>query len=257
MSLACLDGVVLDASEARISVTDEGLLRGDGVFEVVRVYAGRPFAVDEHLARMTRPAEGLRLPLDADAVRADLVALLEAAGEVEGIVRLLVTRGGRRIALVEDLRPLPPTIAVASVTYAPPRLLDGIKSLSYGANMLCSRLARERGFDEALLVTPHGRVLEGATSSFFWVRDGELRTPPLEDRIFGSITRAKLIEVAGAVEEPTTLDTLQGAQEAFLASSVREVQPVATIDDLRLQATPGPVTLHAHERLREVIEREL
>ena len=67
-----------------------------------------------------------------------------------------------------------------------------------------------------------------------------LRTPPLEDRIFESITRTLLIEHAGAVEEPTTLDTLQGAEEAFLASSVREVQPVAKIDDLQLAAAPGP-----------------
>ena len=112
--------------------------------------------------------------------------------------------------------------------------------------MLALRLAQEQGYDDALLVTPHGRVLEGATSSFFWVRDGVLRTPPLEDRIFESITRTLLIEHAGAVEEPTTLDTLQGAEEAFLASSVREVQPVATIDDLQLAAAPGPVTLQAH-----------
>jgi branched-chain amino acid aminotransferase len=123
--------------------------------------------------------------------------------------------------------------------------------------MLAHRLAQEQGYDEALLVTPHGRVLEGATSSFFWVRDGTLRTPPLEDRIFGSITRARLIEVAGAVEEPTTLDTLHGATEAFLASSIREVQPVAKIDELRLDATPGPVTRRAHEALRGAIEREL
>jgi branched-chain amino acid aminotransferase len=109
------------------------------------------------------------------------------------------------------------------------------------------RVAQEQGADEALLVTPHGRVLEGAMSSFFWVRDGQLLTPPLEDRIFGSITRERLIDVAGAIEEPTTLDTLHGAQEAFLASSVREVQPVAAIDDLT----------RARAALREAIAREL
>lgn len=91
----------------------------------------------------------------------------------------------------------------------------------------------------------------------FWVRDGKLLTPPLKDRIFVSITRARRIDVAGATEAPTTLETLRGATEAFLASSVREVQPVAGIDDLRLTAAPGPVTLKAHEALRQAIQREL
>ena len=138
--------------------------------------------------------------------------------------------------LVEPLPHRPAIARLATVRYAPNRVTDGLKTLSYAANMLALRLAQEQGYDDALLVTPHGRVLEGATSSFFWVRDGVLRTPPLEDRIFESITRALLIEHAGAVEEPTTLDTLQGAEEAFLASSVREVQPVAS--DRRPAAAP-------------------
>ena len=76
------------------------------------------------------------------------------------------------------------------VTYAPTRVLDGVKSLSYAANMLCTRLAQERGFDEALLVTPHGRVLEAPTSTLFWVdADGALCTPPLDEHILASITR--------------------------------------------------------------------
>src|SRR3954453_21864170 len=133
--LSILDGDVMDAADAQISILDEGLLRGDGVFEVIRVYAGRPFALDEHLTRMTRSADGLRLPLDVDAVRPAGGPLLEAGQEIEGCIRVLVTRGGRRIALVEALRELPDTFAVASIPYAPPRLLGGIKSLSYGANI--------------------------------------------------------------------------------------------------------------------------
>jgi branched-chain amino acid aminotransferase len=248
-----MDGVVLDASEATIPVTDEGLLRGDGVFEVVRVYAGRPFAVDEHLARMTRSAEGLRLPFDAGLVRADLEALLAAAGDVEGLVRLLVTRGGRRIALVEALRELPPTIAVASVTYAPPRLLDGIKSLSYGANMLATRLAKEAGADEAILVTPHGRVLEAPTRSVFAVVGGVLRTPPLSDHILDSITRRAVLAVADVREAPITLEELLGADEAFLASTTHETLPIHRIDDRDLPEAPGPVTRETGARLSEHI----
>jgi branched-chain amino acid aminotransferase len=136
-------------------------------------------------------------------------------------------------------------------------VLDGLKTLSYAANMLASRLAHEQGADEALFVTPHGRVLEGPTWTFFWVRDGELLTPPLEDRILASITRARVLEECAVSEEPCTLDDLRGAEEAFIASTVREVMPIAAIDDLELPAAPGPVTTEAGRRLTARIEREL
>ena len=164
------------ASEATIPATDEGLIRGDGVFEVIRLYDGRPFALDRHLARLERSATNLRLPLDVEAVRADAWRLLAQAGvgPDHELLRIMVTRGGRRLLLTEPMVQTPEHVRLASVTYAPTRILDGIKSLSYGANMLAGRLARERGFDEALLVTPHGRVLEAPTSSIFYVKDGEL-----------------------------------------------------------------------------------
>ena len=257
MPLASVDGLLGPLEEARIPVTDEGLLRGDGAFEVVRLYAGRPFALEEHYARLARSCAGLRLPADLDALREEVTALLSAAGPLEGVLRIVLTRGGRRLALLEGLPHQPPVARVATVTFAPGRVLDGLKTLSYGANMLALRLAKERGFDEALLVTPHGRVLEGSTWSFFWVRDGRLRTPPLEDRILASITRAKVLEEHPALEEPCTLDDLRGAEEAFIASTVREVMPIAAVDDLVLPAAPGPVTQEAHRRLARRIEREL
>jgi branched-chain amino acid aminotransferase len=122
--------------------------------------------------------------------------------------------------------------------------------------MLAGRLARERGFDEALFVTPHGRVLEGPTWTFFWVRDGALLTPPLEDRILASITRAFLLEETGAQEAVCTMGDVAAAEEAFIASSVREVMPIAVVDEIELPAAPGPVTQQAGERLRARIERE-
>jgi branched-chain amino acid aminotransferase len=252
--LAILDGAVMDAADAHISVLDEGLLRGDGVFEVIRVYAGRPFALDEHLDRMVRSAASLRLPFDEDAVRGDAGALLDAAGPVEGALRLVVTRGGVRLGLLHPMATFPDTISLATIAYAPTRILDGVKSLSYGANMLATRLAKEAGADEALLVTPHGRVLEGPTTSFFYVLDGELCTPPLSDRILDSISRRVLFAVTDARERVTTLDDLANVGEAFLASSLREVQPVRSIDGRAIPEAPGPVSAAAAERVREHIE---
>jgi branched-chain amino acid aminotransferase len=257
MQLASVDGAVGPAEEARIPITDEGLTRGDGAFEVMRLYGGRPYALEDHLARLARSCAGLRLDVDLATVRDEAEALLEAAGPVEGLIRIVLTRGGRRIMAIEPL-PLRGAVArVMTVRYAPNRVLDGLKTLSYAGNMLATRLAQEQGYDEALLVTPHGRVLEGPTWSFFWVRDGALLTPPLEDRILASITRGRVIEESGAAEEPCTLADLQGAEEAFIASTVREIMPIASIDDLRLPAAPGPVTLGAREALARRIERDL
>jgi branched-chain amino acid aminotransferase len=257
MHLASVDGAIGPAEEARIPVTDAGLTRGDGAFEVMRLYGGRPYGLEDHYARLARSCAGLRLDADLEALRAEVEALLEASGDVDGLIRIVLTRGGRRIATIEPLPAHPAVARVMTVRYAPNRVLDGLKTLSYAGNMLAKRLAQEQGYDEALLVTPHGRVLEGPTWSFFWVRDGELLTPPLEDRILASITRSRLIEEAGATEEPCTLADLGGAQEAFIASTVREVMPIAAIDDLRLPAAPGPVTTRARDALARRIERDL
>jgi branched-chain amino acid aminotransferase len=135
-------------------------------------------------------------------------------------------------------------------------VLDGIKSLSYGANMLCSRLARERGFDEALLVTPHGRALEAPTSTLFWVdADGALCTPPLEEHILASITRDRLVSLLDVEERSCPLDTLLAAGECFLASTIREVQAIGAIEDT--QFVEGPRTREAALAFRAHVEAEL
>jgi len=198
-----------------------------------------------------------RGPEDFERLHAELHALLEAAGPVDALLRVVATRGGHRVLFVEPLPRHLPAIRLGYVTYAPPRILNGVKSLSYAGNMLATRLAQERGFDEALLVTPHGRILEGPTWSFFWVRGGRLHTPPLSERILGSITRERILALTEVIEETCTLDDLRTAEEAFIASTTRTVQPIAAIDELQLPAAPGPLTLQTREAMDQAIEREL
>ena len=257
LNIASVDGRIGSSAESLIPVSDEGLLRGDGAFEVMRLYGGRPFAFEAHLARLQRTCDGLRLEADLDALRAEAEALLEQAGEPDALLRVVLTRGGRRIAIVEPLPERPHSARVVTITYSPTRVLDTLKTLSYAANMLAGRLAKEQGADEALLVTPHGRVLEGPTWSFFWVADGRLLTPPLSDHILASITRDRVIEAAGAEERICTMDDLMTAEEAFIASTVREVMPISAIDGRDVPAAPGPVTEAAAAALRERIEAEL
>jgi branched-chain amino acid aminotransferase len=253
MVLAVIDGQLVDGPAATISVTDDGLLRGDGVFELVRLYSGKPWALDEHLERMERSGRNLRLPVAIGALKRDVDLLLIEAGPIDAYLRLIVTRGGRRVGLVEPLGPALRSVALATVEYVPPALLDGVKSLSYGANMLAVRLARERGADDALFVTPHGRVLEASRASFFYVSDGALYTPPLGDQLLDSITRRHLMALTPVAERATVRDDIASIDEAFIASTTKEVLPVNAIDDRLLPAVPGPHTISADAALRERI----
>src|SRR5215207_7572116 len=257
--LGPIDGRIGPADELTIPATDEGLLRGDGVFEVIRVYDGSPFALSEHLDRLERSGANLRLPeVFRTELEGEIPELLEARGgeSFDGVLRIVVTRGGRRLLLTEPLTPKPPGVRLGIVTYAPTRVLDGIKSLSYGANMLTTRLAQERGFDEALLVTPHGRVLEAPTSTLFWVgSDGRLATPPLDEHILASITRRLVMEVADVRERPCAMDDLRSAREAFLASTTREAQSIAAIEDFELPY--GERTREVATALQQRIGEEL
>jgi branched-chain amino acid aminotransferase len=256
VDIACVDGALVPLAEARIPVTDQGLLRGDGVFEVMRLYDSVPLARPCHLERIARSAQNMRLELDIDGIATDIKALLAATQPGDALLRVVATGSGHRIVLIEPLPVLPETLTLGYITFAPVRVLDGIKSLSYGANMLATRLAHERGFDEALLVTPHGRVLELPTASFFWVADGEVRTPPLSDHLLDSITRRIAIDVADAKETATTPADLESAEEAFAASSVFEVIAVSRIEEQELPAG-GPITNACARKVRARIEAML
>jgi branched-chain amino acid aminotransferase len=257
-SLASLDGEITPAGEALIPVADDGLIRGDGAFEVVRIYDGQPFAFEQHMTRLARSGRNLRLPIDLESVRADAYRVLAQAGSGpdHDLLRIVITRGGRRLLLTEALPNTPDHIRLKTVTYAPTRILDGVKSLSYAANMLASRLAREEGFDEALLITPHGRVLEAPTSSIFWVEGEQLLTPPLDEHILASITRGLVMDVAGAEEQTCPIERLRAAEAVFLASTTREVQPVIGVDEISF-APDHAVTARAAVEVEARIRSEL
>jgi branched-chain amino acid aminotransferase len=256
--LTSVDGNITRTLEARIPPGDDGLLRGDGVFEVIRLYRGIPFALEEHLDRMERSAAAIELPLARDALESEIEALLDAFGEEDGQLRLVATRGGRRLAFTEQLPPHGDTLSVATVTYSPTIVLTGVKSLSYAANMQATRIAQGRGADEAILVRPDGIVLEAPTSSIFWVSpEGGLRTPSIDTGILESITRARVVRELHVEEGAFPLADLRAAPEAFLASTTREVQPISSIDGHDLPAAPGPRTTAAIEAFTGVLAGEL
>jgi branched-chain amino acid aminotransferase len=254
--LASVDGAISPTSEARVPVADDGLLRGDGVFEMIRLYRGRPFALGEHLDRLERSAAAIELSVDRAAVEREVGALLDAFDDADAALRIVLTRGGRRIVLTEALPTWPDSARVATVTYSPTEILTGVKSTSYAANMQATRIATARGADEAILVRPDGIVLEAPTSAVFWVSDGELRTPSLDTGILDSITRDRILAALDVAEGDYDADDLRGAEQAFLASTTREVQPISAVDGRELPGAPTRAR-DAADALRAAIEREL
>lgn len=247
----------MPVEQATVPVTDDGFVRGDGVFEALRVYGGRQYGLDQHMDRLILSAAGMRLHIDADSIRRDVATLIAARGEADYAIRIICTRGGHTIVKSEALHDFPESISLCSIDYRTTVVLDGLKTLSYGGNVLANRIAVERGFDESLLVTPDGVLLEGPTASLFWSPDGaRLVTPPLEEGILDSITRAVLIEKLGVEVRSTTLDEVLEAEEAFLCSSIREIQAVNKIDDHAMGA-PGPLTVAAKQLYADAVQARL
>ena len=253
-SRAILDGQLVFTGEASISIQDEGFLRGDGAFEVLLVYLGRPFAAAAHLDRLEASCAALRLECPRALVEQDLLQLLRASARATYAVRIVLTRGGRRIVVAKTWEaPSKPTRLAFIMNQQQP-LLVGVKSLSYAGNMLSKRLAREHGTDDALWVSQDGRVLEAQTATFFWVSStGELLTPPLSEGILDSITRRLLIQHLEVQERPCHCQDALSCTEAFLAGTTKEIQPVASIEGRELPLVPGPVTQRAADLYRELV----
>lgn len=252
-----MDGEIRPTREASLPLPDDGLYRGDGVFEVIRLYRGRPFALGAHLDRLQRSGAAIELAVERELIEAEIAALLDRHGSADGQLRIVITRGGRRLLLTEELPPRGEAVRVATVSYSPTVVLDGVKSISYAANMQASREARARGADEAILVRPDGTVLEAPTASVFWVSaSGALRTPSIDAGVLESITRAQIVSALDVEQGRFGIDDLRSASEAFLASTTREVQPVAAVDGAELPA-PGERTREAQRAFERVRDQAL
>ncbi|WP_148574965.1 aminotransferase class IV [Nocardioides caldifontis] len=257
---AWVDGRLLEDPQApAVAVTDHGFTVGDGVFEAVKVVDGRPFALTRHLERLGRSARGLGLPdPPLDEVRRGVDAVL--AGEPLALGRLRITytagvapmgsgRGDAPPTLVVAAAPMaPPPESVAVVTVPWPRnergALAGLKTTSYAENVVALAYAAERGGSEALFANTVGVLCEGTGSNVFYAVDGELRTPTLASGCLAGVTRALLVEWCDVREVDEPVEVLAEAEELFLASTTRDVQPVSSCDGRALPA-PGPLTREA------------
>ena len=255
--IASVDGRITPPAEATISILDEGLVRGDGAFEVLKLYSGHPFRLDAHLDRLSRSAVAIELDFDRAALEREIDALLAADPPPDGCLRVIVTRGGRRILTAEAAPEFAPEIAVALVELTPSEILGGVKSISYAANMQASRVAVSRGCGEAVLVRPDGIVLEGPTASVFWTTaEGVLRTPALSVGILDSITRDVIVEAVEVEEGAFDRADLLAADSAFLAGTNREIQPISSIDGIALPTVGGPHVAAAREALTAAVAAE-
>lgn len=258
-----VDGALVDDEQARVSVYDHGLTTGDGVFETVKVVDGRTFALSRHLARLAHSARGLELPEpDLDRVREGVVELLRA-GDVPEVARLRVTytggvsplgsdRGEAGPTLVLALAPMSPRAEACDVAVVPwPRnergALAGLKTTSYAENVLALAYAKRRGAGEAVFANTVGNLCEATGSNIFLVRGGRLLTPPLAAGCLAGVSRGLVLEWVGGEEEDVPVGALAEAEEAFLTSTSRDVQPVRAVDGRALPAVPGPVTRKAME----------
>jgi branched-chain amino acid aminotransferase len=262
--LTSIDGVITPSVEALLPLPDDGFFRGDGVFEVLRSYRGHIFALREHLDRLETSAAVLDLAIERTTVESEINALMARLVEngesavPDCLLRVIVTRAGRRVLSTEPLPDHPASVALCTVAYAPSVILNGVKSLSYAANMQATRIARDSGADEALLVTVEGIVLEPPTSTLFWVSaDGPLRTTDPGAGVLDSITRRRIIERCEVETGHFGTGDVMASSEAFLASTTREIQPVHAIDGQPIPTAPAPRTAEAAKAFAESVAAEV
>jgi 4-amino-4-deoxychorismate lyase len=278
--VAVLGRGVVDPAEPVIHADDLGLLRGLAVFETIRVYGGRPFALEAHLDRLERSASrlGLAVP-DRDAI-ADLAAhAVAAAGLPDSSLRFTLTggrEGGSAPVLMATIAAIPDdleatrargiTVIALQLGIDPrlrgdaPWLLSGVKSTSYAVNMAAWAEARRRGADDAIFLAADGSVMEGPVTNLWWRAGRTLSTPSLDLGILAGVTRATVLalgEMAGYVvrEGWFPVAEMAAADEAFTSSSVRELMPIVGLDGRPIgDGTPGPAAAELQAALRRLAE---
>jgi branched-chain amino acid aminotransferase len=287
-SLVMIDGRPLLPEEAKVSVFDRGFLYGDSVFEALRTYAGRPFALGRHLARLQDSAARvfIELPVSLEQLGREVESAIVGAGNAESYIRLTVTRGvgdalgldpglsrhALRVVIVTPLKSPPPETyrdGVGAITHRTERVTDhsaaaGAKVGNYLTAVLANRQARLANAAEALIVDGRGCIIEGATSNVFAVLpDGTLLTPPESDGILLGITRQAVLAVAAELHVPIKLaslplETAKSAAEVFFSSSIRELVPVVSIDGTPIgDGKPGITTLRLLTAFREACLRSV
>ncbi|HUF84952.1 MAG TPA: aminotransferase class IV [Acidimicrobiia bacterium] len=271
-----VDGALLPAGTARVSPFDHGLLVGNGVFETLRVYDGVPFAWTRHLQRLGRSAGGLGLETpDPGELRAAVDQVLRGNRLSEGRVRITVTGGPSPLG--SERGDAPPTVIVAAsamaswpastavVTVPWTRnehgAVTGLKTISYAENVRALAFAREKGGGEAIFANTAGNLCEATGSNVFLAFDGTLCTPPESAGILAGVTRALVLELCEregvpAEERDVPIDALAGADEAFLTSSTREVQPIDAVDGQPLPVVPGALTERVTKAFTDLVARD-
>jgi branched-subunit amino acid aminotransferase/4-amino-4-deoxychorismate lyase len=248
---------LVDPREPVFAADDEALLRGRSVFETVRVYRGRPFRLEEHLARFAVSAGHVRLPPpDADECRRLADDVIGACGGAGDLALRLYWTGRTLVATAGPVDPGLEALRARGLRLAVVRWSTGAlacaKSMSYAENMGAQDAAVSAGADDALLVAHDGTVLEAPTANVFWREGDSLVTPSLQLPILAGVTRGVLLELAEqeTVEGVFPLARLLAADEVFLCASVREVMPVASVDDTTFDL--GPAAHELQEALRQL-----
>ncbi len=279
--LVWLNGSILPMSEARLGIEDRGFQFADGVYEVIRLYEGRPFTLREHLDRLHRSAEGisLTLPLDRQKLTSEIERLLARVNPGEGMIYLQLTRGvaPRNHVFPEQVkptllfytRPLPKPAAPGQCAGAKLVSVNDdrwgrcwIKSIALLPNVLAKNQAVQAGADEAVFVTD-GVVTECSASNLFMVSRGVVLTHPVGSKVLPGVTRAVLMDVAKDLgiqirEEQMRQEEARRAEEVFITSTTREVHWVRQWDGNVIgSGSCGPVALALHRGLRQRVLAEV
>ncbi len=282
---AYLNGELVPLSLALIPVTDRAVMYGDSAFETLRTYSGAPFRLARHMERLESTCGMLRMRLPAEPAEIErgVLALLSknALTDRDAYVRVTVTGGpsngpgglertGREglFILARGIEPAgvaPPQegveLAVSGIRRNPTSPLSGIKSGNTLESLSAFQDARDRGCDDAVMLTTAGNLAEASFSNLFMVKREELLTPDMGCGFLPGITREAVIECAldGGVpvrEVTEGLQTLMDSDEAFLTSSIKEITPVRRVGTRELAPCPGPVTRRLRRSFRELVARE-